>query len=396
MILDYKELASLVVLSQGGDMEAFSHIYNMTYPVIYGVALKTLEDHEEAIDAVHDVYTKMLDSISTLSQPDYFLPWAKRMTYNLCVNRMAKRKDLLSVDINSFIDRTAEPVPSPESLLVTTERQDTLVRVIDSLPSKYRDAFKMKNYQDMSVREIAHAMDCPEGTVKSRLSTARKLIIERLRKETTFHSFGLFFFPASAFIPVAVKASNTATLAGTAGLASATGAAGAGLSGSGVSSGASLSGESVAKAGLSTFSAAAPLACGVVASVVITGAVVTDTVAVVNTEEVEVYQEFQTSESITEDIYGDIESVVEFEVERPLVADYIYEDGSFVITMDDSDGIVLYDEVYAVSESGSVFSPDSYDSALCQVVLTIPDGDFTLYTPDIYGNDWNVLFDIAY
>lgn len=393
MVLDYKKLAGLVIQAQNGDMDAFSHIYNMTQPVIYGVALKTLENHDEALDAVQDAYTKMLNSISSLTQPDYFLPWAKRLTYNLCINRLANRRDLLTVDVNTFIDRNSEPVPSPESLLVTTERQDALVRVIDSLPPKYRDAFKMKNCEDMSVKEIAQVMECPEGTVKSRLSTARKLIIEKLRSETTFHSFGLFLYPASAFIPVAIKAGNTASLASSAGLIGATGTA---VSSSGAGSSASLTGQSAAKAGISSLSSVGPLTCGLVASVAITGVVVTDTIAVVDTKEVEVYEEFYTTEAVSEDIYGDVETLVEFQVERPRVLEYEYVDGGFVITMDDPDAIILYDKVYAVDEAGNSFSPTSFDANSNQIVVSVSEGDFTLYTPDIYGNNWNVLFEVAY
>lgn len=382
MVLDYKELSNLVQLAKSGDMDAFSEIYSMTHPIIYAIALKVLENPEEAQDAVQDSYAKILNRLDSLTHADYFLPWAKKLTYNLCMNRISKRTDLLSVDVPRFIDRHSEPAPSPEHLVELSERQLALTRTIDSLPAKYRDAFKMKNYDDMSVKDIAIAMDCPVGTVKSRLSKARKLIIQKLKAENTFNSFSLLLYPASAFVPLGAKIGAAGSISGAAS--------------AGVVSGATAASVSKDSAAITGLSSTTPLACGLIASVAVSTVVVTETIPIVTSKEISSTEYITTSTPTTTDIYGNITELVEIEIDQPRILGYEYHEGTVIVTMDDVDDILLYSEIYAIDDEGIRFTPLSYDASTRMLVIELPSGNFTLYTPDMYGNDWDIYFDITY
>lgn len=398
MGVDVKDIKNLVIHAQNGDMEAFALLYKECYSILFGVAMSVSGDTYEAQDGVQDAYLRILDSLNSLSKPEYFISWAKRITYNVCLRRMSRKRDILSGEIVDLADNNLEALPSPEAYFESSERQEALLEAVDSLPEHYQVTFKLKNYEDYSVAEIAKILGCPEGTVKSRLSSARRLIIERLKKSGYFNSFGLWIYPASSFVPLveSVSRAQADTALGVSTAIASTGALGAtgGLSSLGNSS--SLDGVNRSKSLISRVgqysthlaggSSVAPIACGVVATIVVGGTVVgtgyfaeTDAASdtVVTTEEL-VYVEH---DSIHDDVAPDSSDIT-----LPLLLDYSSQDGTFTIFVDDVDSGIDFDATHCVLSDGSRLDAFHSDSVTGRIDFTMPNIDFTVYIADLSGN----------
>jgi RNA polymerase sigma-70 factor (ECF subfamily) len=79
------------------------------------------------------------------------------------------------------IDDLQKDIETPESVLLTDEIKDTVIRTIQSLPEDLRVAIMLREIEGLSYEEIAEAMDCPIGTVRSRIFRAREAIDSRLK-----------------------------------------------------------------------------------------------------------------------------------------------------------------------------------------------------------------------
>lgn len=403
---DNIDIAELVTLSQSGDMDAYAKLYAATYSTLYGVAMSVCADPYEAQDGVQDAYLRIYNSLSSLAKPENFVSWSKRITYNICLRRMSRKRDILSGDIVTVADITLDASPSPEYFLETTERQDALIDAVDSLPEKYQQVFKLKNYDQRTVLEIAELLQCPEGTVKSRLSTARKLIIRKLKSDGTFYSFGMWLYPAAAFIPMQVelqtaRATSIASVVAGAGFAASESAALIGQSSSTTASSvvgatSSKSTSLVSRVGqygtqMAGSSSMAPIACGVAATVAVGGI----SVATFNDYQDTANDNVLIEGSVAPTVDTSIQSEQVVDLTLPLMRDYTSIDGIFTVFVEDSDSGIDYNSVYCVTVGGSHLVSQSFDSITGAVEFAIPDSDFTLYVSDNFGNVQDYHISIA-
>lgn len=414
MSIDNLDLCELVMLSKSGDMDAYAKLYAMTYPTLYNVAMTVCTDSYEAQDGVQDAYLRIYNSLPSLAKPEHFTTWAKRITYNICLRRMSRKRDLLSGDIVSVSDSTVDSVPSPEYYLETTERQDALIDAIDKLPDKYQEVFKLKNYEQHSVLEIAKILNCPEGTVKSRLSTARKLIIKNLKKHGQFYSIGMWLYPASAFVPlqtnIELSRAGLTTIGAAAGVTGiAAGSASSLSSGSNIASTTSTitSASSSNSVGLITrmgqygsqlasASTVTPIVCGVAATVAVGGVAVSGVAVnqnILTDNTADVIQEEFVSEAFSDDVSAstppDTDSIL------PVMRDHIAQGGIFTAYVEDSDSGINFEEIYGILSDGSTLNLNTFDSTTGYIEFLIPDQDFTLYISDNFGNIQDYIISVT-
>lgn len=199
------ELENLVVKVKEGDKEAFGKIFELTNQKAYYTALRIVKNEEDAKDIVQDAYIKAYNNISTLKDNKSFQAWLNRIVANLCKNHLEKKKPNL---FSQFSDEEndfdfEESLENTDSTLVPQEALDNsetvrLVReCIDNLPEEQRLCIIMFYYNDMSIKEIAQALDIPESTVKTRLYYGKKKLreeFENLEKDGT-KLYSLGFIP---------------------------------------------------------------------------------------------------------------------------------------------------------------------------------------------------------
>lgn len=164
-----------------GSSDAFGRIVDRYTPVIYSLAIRYLSDAEDAEDATQEVLTKAFESLRRFSLGKRFYPWL----YTIAVNhlkfvrgRAARRfsKYALSYEDRVSNDEIDQPLHDPVRDLDRKEGEALVRRALDRLPSKYRDILILRQFEELSVAEVAEILDMPEGTVKTNLHRARKAL----------------------------------------------------------------------------------------------------------------------------------------------------------------------------------------------------------------------------
>lgn len=148
---------------------------------LYGLCLSLCTNTFAADDLYQDTWLRVIKNISQYDPSRAFEPWLTKIcvnTYRNTLRRIAK-SPLLNF-------RTTEEKDALLCAIPVAENPDysSLYEAIDQLPEKLRVAVILFYFQDMDIAAAAHAAGIPEGTVKSRLSKARKLLKEVLDSET--------------------------------------------------------------------------------------------------------------------------------------------------------------------------------------------------------------------
>ena len=179
------DLKEAVELAKNGDKDAFGRIYENTYSREYKVALRYMKNESEAQDVLQDAYVKAWQKIGTLEDPDRLYAWLGRIVANTALDVLKKESPKLFTDLSvetgdgdeipyEVEDETNER--QPELKFTTDERSEIIREMIDSLSEEQRICTMMHYIEDIRIADIAKQLECPESTVKSRLSYARKNI----------------------------------------------------------------------------------------------------------------------------------------------------------------------------------------------------------------------------
>lgn len=170
------EDSALVARVQTGDMAAFEELFHKYKGVIYRTALAITRDAGVAEEVLQDCFYKTYSNIHRI-QPDVPLsPWLHRVAVNLSCNALKRRRNWLEPLENIAERLFADPQHSPEQLCEQNELQGTIRDIVNDLPLKHRVVVVLHYLQDLSLPEIAAILECPVGTVKSRLHYARKVL----------------------------------------------------------------------------------------------------------------------------------------------------------------------------------------------------------------------------
>lgn len=163
-------------------------IYNEAYRAVYWTAMALLKNEADAEDVVQDTFVTLLESYDTLQDKTKVVPWLKKICANKCLNRLSRTKT--EAVEQEFFDDT-EYVPEnflPESIVESAERRKIIMDIIEkSLSEDVRRTIILFYFDEMSTKEIAEALEIPQGTVLWRLDFARKKIkkeVEKYEKET--------------------------------------------------------------------------------------------------------------------------------------------------------------------------------------------------------------------
>jgi RNA polymerase sigma-70 factor (ECF subfamily) len=144
----------------------------------FRVAYSVLRQREDAEDIAQDVLTKAHRNLGQLRDHARLQAWIVRMAWRMAINRRGADNRRTSREQAPV---EAAEVPSPEELALSAQRSEQLWAAIDGLSEKLRMVVVLASIQGHDLVEVASALGIPEGTVKSRLFEARRLIREQLR-----------------------------------------------------------------------------------------------------------------------------------------------------------------------------------------------------------------------
>lgn len=176
-----------------GSREQYELLVRENQTKVYNLALKMTGSREDALDISQEVFIKAYVSLSSFRGDSLFSSWVYRLTYNMCIDLSRKSKRRKTVPM-VFTDKDEEDSPLeipdeahlPETELEKKELQSEISAAVCDLPEEYRKIFIMREFDGLSYEEIAKSLCISQGTVKSRLSRARKRIAQRLIASGTF------------------------------------------------------------------------------------------------------------------------------------------------------------------------------------------------------------------
>ncbi|MFO1400557.1 MAG: RNA polymerase sigma factor RpoE [Steroidobacteraceae bacterium] len=189
MVADAGDL-SLVRRVQAGERGAFDLLVLKYQHKVVKLVMRYLRDPTEAEDVAQEAFIKAYRALPQFRGDSAFYTWLYRIAINTAKNALVSRdRSPISYEINLNSDDDAPDVTSrlrdpdtPEGLALSEEIRSTVTAAIDALPEDLRTAIVLRELDGMSYEEIAAAMDCPVGTVRSRIFRAREAIDKRLRE----------------------------------------------------------------------------------------------------------------------------------------------------------------------------------------------------------------------
>jgi len=175
------ESKELLAQCLAGDRVAVEKLVQEYQPQLFRLALSILDDGSEngsadAQEATQDALMAALRSLDSYRGEAKLSTWLFSITVNLCRNRLRARQrrervQRIFLTLTSPIEDTSS---QPENVIVKKQADSLLFNAVQSLNEKYRLPVILRYYHDCSVFEIVQILDIPEGTVHSRLNTARK------------------------------------------------------------------------------------------------------------------------------------------------------------------------------------------------------------------------------
>lgn len=179
--------ANLVKRVQQGDRKAFDLLVLRYQHKIIKLIMRYVRDPADALDVAQDAFLKAYRALPRFRGDSAFYTWMYRIAINTAKNHLVAQKrrpvdfDLDLQDSEPFdVQRLLKDIDTPEGLALSDEIRETVQDAIAELPPDLRTAIVLREIEGMSYEEIAQTMECPVGTVRSRIFRAREAIDKRI------------------------------------------------------------------------------------------------------------------------------------------------------------------------------------------------------------------------
>ena len=182
----------LVSACQNGDTAAFEELVRRYKDRVYNVVYRYLGNHEDSLDVALEVFVRAHRNMTSFQGHAQVYTWLYSIAANACRNRLRDRSrkgrnrgvsfEALSESAPGVAQQATAHNITPSRLAEKRELSEGLKGCLEGLPDPYRLVFVLRTFDSLSYGDIAISADCPEGTVKSRLNQARKLLKECLTR----------------------------------------------------------------------------------------------------------------------------------------------------------------------------------------------------------------------
>lgn len=176
------EDAALVSRICCGDLDAFEFLYHKYRGRLYRTALAITGDHGAAEEILQDAFVRAYAAMGRVEEFASLSPWLHRIVVNLSCN-WAKRNRQWLLPLDSWLDRLVVPGLLPERSAESIELGEIVREALAKLGFNHRVVIALFYVQGFSLSEIAYILDCPLGTVKSRLHYACQALRKRLQED---------------------------------------------------------------------------------------------------------------------------------------------------------------------------------------------------------------------
>jgi len=180
----------LIRRCQNGDKGAFAQLVRTYQRFVFNLLYRMIPDQDNVDDLAQEVWVKVYQSIGKIKSHSSFKSWLNRIAITTYYNKKRKDGDKNEVSLSQMFvdDETGEQKemdvpdtsPIPEEVLLSEEWKQFVDKTLKSLPEQFRLLIVMKDNQNLSYDEIAEILGISLGTVKSRLSRAREMLLKEL------------------------------------------------------------------------------------------------------------------------------------------------------------------------------------------------------------------------
>ena len=150
---------SLLMKAKKGNDKAFIKLMDEEKVKLYKMAYIYMKNEDDALDVVQETVTKAYASIHSLKEEKYFSTWMMKILINTALEMLRKNQKL--IPLNEELDKQMAGTWHDEKL--------DLLNALEQLDEKYKTVILLKYYRDLTVKDIATILECPEGTVKTNL-----------------------------------------------------------------------------------------------------------------------------------------------------------------------------------------------------------------------------------
>lgn len=174
----------LLERSKAGDVAAFEILVEAYQKKIFNLAYRTVGNYDDANDLAQEALIRIFKSIANFKEQSTFSTWVYRITTNVCLDYIRKEKNrrVLSLDEEIHVEdgEMKRQIMSddllPDEIAEREELRSIVSSAIDSLSEEQRLVISLRDIQGLTYEEIAVVLDCPSGTVKSRINRARQAL----------------------------------------------------------------------------------------------------------------------------------------------------------------------------------------------------------------------------
>lgn len=164
------------IKSEKNKSKMFNELIEENKLKFYKTAKTILKNDDDVYDALQEALISIYNNLENLKNKKYFTTWSIRIVINKCYDILRKNKNNISLDTEEFKDTLSEY----DSYNVD---QYGLTKALSYLDKDLRLIVTLYYYDDLKVKEISKITDTPEGTIKTKLAKARKILKDKLGKE---------------------------------------------------------------------------------------------------------------------------------------------------------------------------------------------------------------------
>ena len=179
---------ALIERVQAGDKQAFDLLVKKYQQRILALVSRMLNDSHEVQDVAQEAFVKAYRALPRFRGDSAFYTWLYRIAINTAKNHLVAKgrrppESGVEVEDAEYMEggNKLRDINSPERFLLRDELQATVHDALDKLPEDLRSAISLREFEGLSYEEIAEVMDCPVGTVRSRIFRARAAIDKQIK-----------------------------------------------------------------------------------------------------------------------------------------------------------------------------------------------------------------------
>ena len=178
---------ALVRRAKKGDYRAFDLLVLKYQSRVIATVFKYVKEKQLAEDIAQEAFIKSYKSLDSFREESSFYTWVYRIAVNTAKNYIVsskRREEIIMTDLsedNNYYPEKLD-IDSPQDILNASELRDLIFATLSSLGEETRTALSLREFDGLSYEQIAEIVNCPVGTVRSRIFRGREMIEEKVRK----------------------------------------------------------------------------------------------------------------------------------------------------------------------------------------------------------------------